>query len=45
VRVAFDVDALPPGEPVCPRAAAALVQADERFGLGLGLLEAAVPVR
>jgi hypothetical protein len=45
VRVAFDVDALPPGEPVGPRAAAALVQADERFGLGLGLLEAAVSVR
>jgi hypothetical protein len=30
---------------VVPRAAPALMQADERFGLGLGPLEAAVAVR
>jgi hypothetical protein len=45
VRVSFDVDSLPPGEPVGPAAAAALTEADERFGLGLGPLEAAVAVR
>jgi hypothetical protein len=45
VRVSFDVDSLPPGEPVGPAAAAALTEADERFGLGLGPLDAAVAVR
>jgi hypothetical protein len=45
VRVVFDVASLPPGEPLGPAAAAALEQADERFGLGLGPLEPAVAVR
>jgi hypothetical protein len=45
VRVVFDVDALPAGRPVAPAAAAALMAADARFGLGLGPLEPAVAVR
>jgi hypothetical protein len=45
VRVVFDAAALPPGRPVGPAAAAALAQADVRFGLGVGPLEAAVAVR
>jgi hypothetical protein len=45
VRVVFDVGALPPGRPVAPAAAAALLEADRRFGFGLGPLEPAVAVR
>jgi hypothetical protein len=45
VRVTFDVASLPEGRPIGPAAAAALTEADERFGLGLGPLEAAVAVR
>jgi hypothetical protein len=45
VRVLFDVAALPAGRPVAPAAAAALMEADRRFGFGLGPLEPAVAVR
>jgi hypothetical protein len=45
VRVTFDVPSLPAGAPVAPAAVAALGVADERFDLGIGPLEPAVPVR
>jgi hypothetical protein len=45
VRVTFDLASLPAGDPVAPAAAAALGVADERFDLGIGPLEPAVPVR
>ena len=45
VRVTFDLQSLPAGEPVAPAAAAALGVADERFDLGIGPLEPAVPAR
>lgn len=45
VRVTFDVPSLPVGESVAPAAVAALAVADERFDLGIGPLEPAVPVR
>jgi hypothetical protein len=45
VRVTFDVSSLPAGRSVAPAAVAALQVADERFDLGIGPLEPAVPVR
>jgi hypothetical protein len=44
-RVSLDVASLPPGESVAPAAAAALAEADRRYGLGIGPLEPAPVVR